>query len=74
MAECDQKRGDPGSGEPSLPSPVLGFHPGEAVAGGRYRLLAMHGSRPQLQFWQALDVWSGLPNDFCRGRYDHRRD
>jgi hypothetical protein len=26
---------------------------------GRYRLLARHGGRPQLQFWEALDMASG---------------
>lgn len=35
------------------------FLPGTAVAGGRYRLLAWHGGRPRLQFWQAVDTASG---------------
>lgn len=32
--------------------------PGMAI-GGRYRLLAAHGRRPLLDFWQALDIASG---------------
>jgi putative peptidoglycan lipid II flippase len=35
------------------------FLPGTAIAGGRYRLLAWHGGRPRLQFWQAVDAASG---------------
>ncbi|MGE2722503.1 protein kinase family protein [Mycolicibacterium celeriflavum] len=34
--------------------------PGMAI-GGRYRLIAAHGNRPQLEFWQAVDIASGQP-------------
>nr|WP_207949653.1 murein biosynthesis integral membrane protein MurJ [Mycobacterium eburneum] len=30
--------------------------PGASIAGGRYRLLVLHGATPVLQFWQALDT------------------
>jgi putative peptidoglycan lipid II flippase len=30
--------------------------PGASIAGGRYRLLVLHGGTPVLQFWQALDT------------------
>jgi putative peptidoglycan lipid II flippase len=33
--------------------------PGGTVGNGRYRLLACHGGRPHLQFWQGLDQASG---------------
>jgi putative peptidoglycan lipid II flippase len=33
--------------------------PGVSVGHGRYRLLASHGGRPQLQFWHGLDLASG---------------
>ena len=35
------------------------FVPGMTIV-GRYRLLAPHGDRPLLRFWQAVDVASGL--------------
>src|SRR5215217_2909237 len=38
------------------------FKPGGPAAGvrvGRYRLIKLHGGRPQLQFWEALDIASG---------------
>lgn len=33
--------------------------PGTSVGNGRYRLLAYHGGRPRLQFWQGVDLVSG---------------
>jgi putative peptidoglycan lipid II flippase len=33
--------------------------PGACIANGRYRLLAPHGGRPQLQFWHGLDMACG---------------
>jgi len=33
--------------------------PGVIVGNGRYRLVAYHGDRPQLQFWQGIDLASG---------------
>jgi putative peptidoglycan lipid II flippase len=33
--------------------------PGTSVANGRYRLLASHGARPHLQFWQGIDLATG---------------
>ncbi|MGV0838022.1 protein kinase family protein [Mycolicibacterium thermoresistibile] len=38
--------------------PVQDPVPGSGVA-GRYRLLIPHGATPHLQFWQALDVFTG---------------
>ncbi|WP_408014503.1 lipid II flippase MurJ [Rhodococcus spongiicola] len=42
--------------EPRRPLRGPQLMPGVSVAGGRYRLLAPHGSARGLEFWQALDI------------------
>lgn len=43
----------------SSPVSAAVYRPGAALVGGRYRLLACHGARPLLEFWEAFDALTG---------------
>lgn len=69
MVASDGFADDEAAGPPTRPLPVTprglppvdgaAHRPGAVLVHGRYRLLACHGARPLLEFWEAFDAATG---------------